>query len=74
MTTPFDVAKTQIMLNENTSRLGISATLAKIWRISGYRGLYAGVLPRSVWMGIGGFVFFGAYETAMLFTGILFSQ
>ncbi|VDO70404.1 unnamed protein product, partial [Onchocerca flexuosa] len=73
VTTPFDVVKTQTMLNENTSRLGISATLVKIWRISGYRGLYAGILPRSAWMGIGGFVFFGAYETAMLLTGILFS-
>lgn len=73
MTTPFDVVKTQIMLSENTSRLGISATLAKIWTTSGYRGLYAGILPRSAWMGIGGFVFFGAYEVAMLLTGNLFS-
>nr|CDP93622.1 Bm3015, isoform b [Brugia malayi] len=58
MTTPFDVVKTRIMLSENSSRPGIATTLAKIWTTSGYRGLYAGVLPRSVWMGIGGFVFF----------------
>ncbi|KAK6100885.1 Mitochondrial carrier family protein [Brugia pahangi] len=72
MTTPFDVVKTRIMLSENSSRPGIATTLAKIWTTSGYRGLYAGVLPRSVWMGIGGFVFFGAYEAAMLLTGNLF--
>ncbi|KAM3724368.1 Mitochondrial S-adenosylmethionine carrier protein [Dirofilaria immitis] len=72
ISTPFDVVKTQTMLNENISRPGIAATLAKLWRTSGYRGLYAGILPRSTWMGIGGFVFFGAYETAMLFTGTLF--
>uniref|UniRef100_A0A1I7W1J3 S-adenosylmethionine mitochondrial carrier protein n=1 Tax=Loa loa TaxID=7209 RepID=A0A1I7W1J3_LOALO len=72
MTTPLDVVKTQTMLNENASRLGIPAMLAKIWTTSGYRGLYAGILPRSAWMGIGGFVFFGVYETAMLLTGNLF--
>uniref|UniRef100_A0AAF5PRS9 Mitochondrial carrier protein n=1 Tax=Wuchereria bancrofti TaxID=6293 RepID=A0AAF5PRS9_WUCBA len=73
MTTPFDVVKTRIMLSENSSHSGIPTTLAKIWTTSGYRGLYAGVLPRSIWMGIGGFVFFGAYEAAMLLTGNLFS-
>uniref|UniRef100_A0A0R3RSH2 S-adenosylmethionine mitochondrial carrier protein n=1 Tax=Elaeophora elaphi TaxID=1147741 RepID=A0A0R3RSH2_9BILA len=72
MTTPFDVVKTRIMLSEKTSRLGIAATLAKIWTTSGYRGLYAGIVPRSAWMGIGGFVFFGTYEAAMLLTGNIF--
>uniref|UniRef100_A0A915Q0U4 Mitochondrial carrier protein n=1 Tax=Setaria digitata TaxID=48799 RepID=A0A915Q0U4_9BILA len=73
ITTPLDVAKTRMMLNENTSRVGITTVLTRIWRASGYRGLYAGVLPRSTWMGIGGFVFFGAYETAVLLTRNLLS-
>ncbi|VBB28307.1 unnamed protein product [Acanthocheilonema viteae] len=72
MTTPFDVVKTQIMLNESTSHFGIAATFVKIWTTSGYRGLYAGVLPRSAWMGIGGFIFFGVYEAAMSLTRNLF--
>lgn len=72
ITTPFDVVKTRIMLDESASRAGITATLAKIWATSGYRGLYVGVLPRSAFMGIGAFVFFGAYEAAMLLTGNLF--
>lgn len=73
MTTPFDVVKTRIMLSDSSPRPGITATLAKIWTTSGYRGLYAGVLVRSVWTGIGGFIFFGAYEVAMLLTENLFS-
>ncbi|VDK30960.1 unnamed protein product [Gongylonema pulchrum] len=67
LTTPLDVAKTRIMLNENSKPPGILSTVVKVWNTSGYRGLYAGALPRSVWMGVGGFVFFGAFETAMLF-------
>ncbi|CAG9532703.1 unnamed protein product [Cercopithifilaria johnstoni] len=73
VTTPFDVVKTHIMLNESTSRPGIAATLAKIWTTSGYRGLCVGVLPRSASTGIGGFVFFGAYDTAMLLSRNLFT-
>ena len=36
---------------------------------SGIRGLYAGLLPRSLWMGAGGFVFFGAFELAKSMLG-----
>jgi hypothetical protein len=28
------------------------------------RALFAGVTPRVTWIGVGGFIFFGAYETA----------
>ena len=28
----------------------------------GLRGLFAGVVPRTLWISIGGFVFFGVYE------------
>lgn len=66
VTTPLDVAKTRIMLDESSTLPGVFSTIVNVWNASGCRGLYAGVLPRSVWMGIGGFVFFGAYETAML--------
>jgi hypothetical protein len=56
----------------------VRQVLVDIWRVhgapnvraitvcpcAGVRGIYAGVLPRSVWMGVGGFVFFGAFECA----------
>ncbi|VDK68977.1 unnamed protein product [Litomosoides sigmodontis] len=72
VTTPFDVVKTRIMLDESASRAGIVETFTKIWATSGHRGLYAGVVPRSTFMGTGGFVFFGAYEASMLLTGNFF--
>ncbi|VDN04693.1 unnamed protein product [Thelazia callipaeda] len=74
ITTPLDVVKTQIMLDDSTSRVSTSSTMARIWRNSGYRGLFAGLIPRSVWMGIGGFVFFGAYEATTLLTENILSQ
>ena len=72
VTTPLDVAKTRIMLNERVygslaDRLTVRQVLADVWRVNGLRGVYAGVVPRSIWMGIGGFVFFGAFELSRRF-------
>lgn len=33
-------------------------------KVEGVEGLFAGFVPRTIWMGLGGFVFFGAYECA----------
>ena len=60
MTTPLDVAKTRIMLAED--RLGASQVLTSIYRREGLPGLFAGVLPRIVWVAVGGIIFFGVYE------------
>ena len=46
-----------------TKKLKFAQTLKSIWLSEGLRGLYAGVLPRTVWMAFGGLIFFGAYET-----------
>jgi len=34
----------------------------------GIRGLFAGVVPRTLWISIGGFVFFGCYEKMKIIT------
>ena len=66
VTTPLDVAKTRIMLAEFGSELAqrdsIIYTLKMVGQERGLSGLYAGVLPRTIWISIGGFVFFGVYE------------
>jgi len=69
LTTPLDVAKTRIMLSRKTrgDRSTIRTVLADIYRTKGYRGVYAGFWPRVIWMALGGFVFFGAYEKSMDF-------
>jgi len=78
MTTPLDVAKTRIMLEEvqpgQAKRYtGTMSTLSIIAREEGGLALFKGIVPRVTWITIGGFIFFGAYEhsTALLWkTGI----
>lgn len=72
VTTPLDVAKTRIMLNESPVRPTIWSTLLQIFRHGGFVELYSGVLPRSAWLALGGFIFFGAYENALKLTFYVF--
>jgi len=60
-TTPLDVAKTRIMLSEGiqSSTFGM---LSAVYSEGGARALFAGVAPRTLWISLGGFLFFGAYE------------
>ena len=66
VTTPLDVAKTRIMLadagSEIATKQSISYTLGRVWQEFGIKGLFAGVVPRTLWISIGGAVFFGVYE------------
>ncbi|XP_003382993.1 PREDICTED: S-adenosylmethionine mitochondrial carrier protein-like [Amphimedon queenslandica] len=65
VTTPLDVAKTRIMLAKKDSKevsISIYRLVLSIGREEGIRGLFAGFTPRVTWIGIGGFVFLGAYE------------
>ena len=60
MTTPLDVAKTRIMLSDK--QLGTMYVLRTTFKTEGLSGLFAGVLPRTLWMGVGSLIFFGVYE------------
>ncbi|KAJ2696522.1 S-adenosylmethionine transporter [Coemansia spiralis] len=73
LTTPLDVVKTRVMLSSSTvaaagsaeiAYSGVVPTLARIVREEGGRALFRGVVPRTVWISIGGFVFLGSYEKA----------
>ncbi|KAJ1722315.1 S-adenosylmethionine transporter [Coemansia erecta] len=68
VTTPLDVVKTRVMLSQRGTGLaeysGIWQTLMRIAREEGPRALFSGIVPRTVWIGIGGFVFLGSYEQA----------
>lgn len=68
LTTPLDVLKTRIMLSESSSRISIPKILKSIYRENGIKGLFAGFVPRVLWITIGGAVFFGVYD---LMTNIL---
>jgi len=69
ITTPLDVIKTRIMISQKlyTDRPSFRFMAKDIWKTRGIRGLYAGCLPRTLWMALGGLIFFGAYESASSF-------
>jgi solute carrier family 25 S-adenosylmethionine transporter 26 len=41
-------------------------TLQRVYREEGPARLFSGLGPRVMWIGIGGFVFFGVYEDCRL--------
>nr|XP_055198667.1 S-adenosylmethionine mitochondrial carrier protein isoform X4 [Nyctereutes procyonoides] len=65
VTTPLDVAKTRITLakaGSSTASGNVLSALHGVWRTQGLSGLFAGVFPRTAAIGLGGFIFLGAYE------------
>jgi solute carrier family 25 S-adenosylmethionine transporter 26 len=66
VSTPLDVAKTRQMIEVRTDKyVGRSMwhVLRTIYNEEGMRKLFSGASARVAWISIGGFVFFGAYET-----------
>ncbi|CAF1579771.1 unnamed protein product [Rotaria magnacalcarata] len=65
ITTPLDVAKTRIMLAHHSHPDASShflQVIINILKTEGFSALYCGVVPRTTWISIGGFVYFGAFE------------
>jgi len=65
VTTPLDVAKTRIMLGQSSSS-GFAGTITNVYKEEGFKACFSGVAPRTFWIGLGGFVFFGAYEQSVV--------
>jgi solute carrier family 25 S-adenosylmethionine transporter 26 len=68
ITTPLDVAKSRIMLAERTDTLASGKVLTAIRAVrdeKGIRGLFAGVVPRVIWISVGAAIFLGSYEEAI---------
>ena len=65
-TTPLDVIKTRLMLGADKAGvpyLGAADVVSRVMKEEGRNVLFSGIQPRVMWISIGGFVFFGAYET-----------
>lgn len=76
ITTPLDVVKTRIMLDSRNGekRRSVHSILQKAYRENGIKGIFAGFIPRVMWITIGGAIFFGSYDlTTKLVTKHLFS-
>lgn len=59
-TTPLDVIKTRIMLNQK--KIGILPLVRKMVQEEGYSVFLSGIGPRTFWISAGGAVFLGCYE------------
>jgi solute carrier family 25 (mitochondrial S-adenosylmethionine transporter), member 26 len=65
LTTPLDVIKTRLMLGADkhgTIYHGVGDVIRRTCAQEGYGVFWSGIQPRVMWISIGGFVFFGAYE------------
>ncbi|TPX48043.1 hypothetical protein SeLEV6574_g02275 [Synchytrium endobioticum] len=64
-TTPLDVLKTRIMLSTRQGHSPtIGSTFLKIVKDEGWPRLFSGVVPRVLWISLGGSIFLGVYEVA----------
>lgn len=65
MTTPLDVTKTRLMLGRDSKGVpykGAFDAASRVYHEGGIRSLFAGVVPRVIWISLGGAIFLGAYE------------
>lgn len=68
LTTPLDVIKTRIMLAEaGTKNTSIPKLVRSIYKERGVKGLFAGFVPRVLWITLGGAIFFGFYDLTTRF-------
>ncbi len=68
LTTPLDVIKTRLMLGSDRLGVpyhGVNDVIQRLLKEESGNGsiLFRGVQPRVMWISIGGFVFFGAFES-----------
>lgn len=62
-TTPLDVLKTRRMLGTDQHGVKYQSVL-DVWRRTSNADLWKGIQPRVFWISLGGYIFFGAYETS----------
>jgi len=66
VTTPLDVIKTRLMLGSDKAGVPYKGARDVVQRLVNEEGssvFLSGIQPRVMWISIGGFVFFGAYES-----------
>mmetsp|Transcript_27620 Transcript_27620/g.50327 ORF Transcript_27620/g.50327 Transcript_27620/m.50327 type:complete len:294 (-) Transcript_27620:335-1216(-) len=66
VTTPLDVIKTRLMLGSDKAGVPYKGARDVVQRLINEEGssvFLSGIQPRVMWISIGGFVFFGAYES-----------
>lgn len=66
LTTPLDVIKTRVMLSDMPGHVHSNPkdAIMSLLREGGMRRVFAGAVPRTAWIALGGGLFFGTYEGA----------
>lgn len=63
LTTPIDVIKTRCMVQPRKYRNdSVKSIVKKFIKKEGYMVLMSGWIPRTLWIGLGGAIYFGSYE------------
>jgi len=68
VTTPLDVAKTRIILANKTcpdASGNLIRVLKHVYIAQGVKGWFAGIVPRVLWISIGGAIFLGVYDKTL---------
>jgi len=69
LTTPLDVLKTRVMLDLRDPSQhkfpSLASRFKQIYATEGIKALFAGIIPRTLWISAGGAVFLGVYEKAV---------
>jgi len=68
VTTPLDVAKTRIILANKTcpdATGNFASVLRNVYIAQGVKGWFAGIVPRVMWISIGGAIFLGVYDKTL---------
>jgi len=68
VTTPLDVAKTRIILANKTcpdASGNFASVLRNVYIAQGVKGWFAGIVPRVMWISIGGAIFLGVYDKTL---------
>lgn len=68
LTNPLDVAKSRVMIATHNDPLAsgkLLVAIKSIYREQGIKGLFAGVVPRVIWISVGAAIFLGSYEKAI---------
>lgn len=68
LTNPLDVAKSRIMLATSDEALSSGSMIVAFKTVYGERGLaglFAGVVPRVIWISVGAAIFLGSYEQSL---------
>lgn len=63
LTTPIDVVKTRLMLGVARDGTRYNGLIDVVKQVYAEKAMFSGITPRVAWISIGGFVFFGAFES-----------